>query len=322
VRLEPGEALASTRSGSACPRDAFTDNNVRDGHHPASDSITSVSAIGNVPLPTEPAELLTVCQIRHPSDPLFEKFLDILDEEFDDSIRDTEEDLERWLRDIDGTEDQLADDYILACKFVNDEKVGDNIAAALYASNYPTFGYLFINYIAINHKLADELHGRGEYRLESAIKRDAVRMLLKNLSEKSKWHKGVIAEIALDEKNTYLKRRFRRYASSFFQSKLYELDVGYLQPALDINSLTEPEIQDLIYMPGPSDINVVDKYHGKLPRDEAKKLINFIYDYMYAGIFDAIGRGEEYRSYIESVRQKVLKNIGEWVSLKQVQSRG
>jgi hypothetical protein len=277
------------------------------------DSMVSVPVRGAV---NQPAFLMP--HLIHRIDELeFEDFLELMEKEFPDpDIRDPDQDLEMWLREAETSKARkpsCVDQFLVA----KDANYG-MVVALLYASHFPTLGFLFISYLAIDHELVEAIRDSGQVFLAEAVKKTATKVLLQAVSNLN-WTKGVLTEIAHDGKEKKLKRLFLRYARRIFGGNIYEIDIEYVQPALDPQGLQSVR-QDLLYMPGPEHQALINENKTCLPRDEMVEILRFVYQEIYAGNFDTTPYAETYRAEVEQVFQRVSGALPRLVPLRPIQA--
>jgi hypothetical protein len=183
----------------------------------------TASNLPDFPLMTEANSLLTLHRIQSADDIDFEDFLDLMKKEFPDpDVRDPDEDLEMWLResDIAISRDIPCHDLFLIAKDVEYKMV----VALLYGSYFPSLGFLFISYLAVDRQLVKEIHTSGNVVLSKAITKNATASLLRTVS-RLKWYKGVVTEIAHDGKEEELKRLFLGYGRRILGGKIHAYPV-------------------------------------------------------------------------------------------------
>ena len=160
---------------------------------------------------------LTPQRIKRRDEPEFMQFLELMDNAFPDTA-DPDANFVRWLdeREIYLKETPPCDDIFLVVKADR----YDRVVAAAYASNYPTLGYLFISYVAVDEAFQEELLQHKEVELYADVTNNAVPKLLRGLLKivnTTGINKGVVTEIAQGGKNLRLKRKIPETCQSALQ---------------------------------------------------------------------------------------------------------
>lgn len=259
-------------------------------------------------------DIVKVRRIKSSKEPEFQQFLELMRKEFPPNVRDLDEDLERWLdkAEIYRKQTPPCDDIFLVATHAD---YNDIVVGLLYASYYRTLGFVFISYLAVDREFAKAAWNRGEYRQAISINQEVARQLLKRLDTLTNHNVHMVTEITTDDeiKNTELKRLFRKYAHEFGQ-RLYKMDLYYLQPALDPASTSTHGLlsEDLLYLPGPAHRELIN---GRLPKDKALEIVEFVYKQIYAGNFDEIEDGAKYREHVEDTFRLVCDGLPDPVPL-------
>jgi hypothetical protein len=174
----------------------------------------------------------------------------------------------------------------------------------LWATYYPTLKFLFINYIVLDRQYAEQIKSKGGKAL---IIHSAVRLLLDNLRKKTKFPKkikGIVAELLREQHNDQLRMLFSWYASSC-QRRIYQLDIKYMQPSLDIDNLNAEIEEDLIFVPGDDYQRTIDYNGSRLAKHQAIEILRFVYLHVYADAFKLSGLA--YHTYFDHMNSIVLK---------------
>jgi hypothetical protein len=166
--------------------------------------------------------------------------------------------------------------------------------------------------------------------LRRYINYDVIPTLLWQLKQKTGFPSelcGVIAEVARDEKNQALKRRFGDYAHQYevgdHKGKAYELAIPYLQPQLKVGGANPPVAQDLILVPGSRYQVLVAPYDSerkigrryKVSKMHIVIILKFLYLRMYGECYEGTEHHDQYFSYLEQLFAFVEQGLEEMVEL-------
>jgi hypothetical protein len=259
---------------------------------------------------------LTVRPIENTTDPDFIQFLELMVKNFaSHQARDFETNLERWLDSVDEQKNNRGcEDIFLVLKATRYDKV----VGLLYASDYPKSDFLFISYLAIDKGFARRLWEAGETELASKIADKGSALMLAELEQRAKKRKGVITEVAQDEYNLRLKKLFRRYAQNAYGRTLYQINVPYVQPALDPLDTLSAVTEDLMYIPGPTHQRTISASGDQLTKAEASEILGFVYFRLYGDSFDGTTHERRYRAHLTDLYDRISGRLPDIVALKRL----
>jgi hypothetical protein len=109
--------------------------------------------------------------------------------------------------------------------------------------------------------------------------------------------KGVMSELTRDKKNKELKRLFSHYAHKR-SLRAYELDIGYLQPPLDLKTEKEAIREDLVFVLR-GEYQWAGETEKTLTRSEVLNILSFIYREVYVDSYLGQPEYESYRALME-----------------------
>jgi transcriptional regulator with XRE-family HTH domain len=261
-----------------------------------------------------PEDKLEVVQITRSVDQEFEQFLKLLKATFPDSdMRATDQDFKRWLDE--------ASVYLsspIPCEniyLVTKSVLYDKVVALLFASHYPSTGFMFIDYLAVDTAFAKEAGRRGQYKLSKHVSTRAIPLILSRLAAITPRVRGVLAEIARVEEMRSRKIRFRRYAKNIFDAEIYAIGAAYKTPDADVTKDHTDIEYDLVFFPGPQERSRIDVNDPKLTKSNALEIFSFVYNQAY-GDSDLNTKGEaDYRTYSERLFAELAQELPEWVPL-------
>jgi hypothetical protein len=177
---------------------------------------------------------------------------------------------------------------------------------------------MFICYLARDKQLALEMRNKGVLELSEAITYDTVPILLQELVKRTAREKDILAEVPREEEYSDLRDVFK-YQHRLFDAKAYILDIEYLQPSLDMSNPASTPTHDLLYMPGPESQRVIDVNQGKMPRQMATDILDFIYNRIYIDSSDTSDEGQRQQAQAVELLERCLHGIADKDNIRLVQ---
>jgi len=155
----------------------------------------------------------------------------------------------------------------------------------------------------------------GDHTTRREIDYAAAPLLLTQLLNICGNLKGIVTEVAWDEHNMPLKRRFRRYATCVFKTGLYQININYVQPSLESLQPEAAVGQDLLYAPTAAEKTLIDMAGGQLTRAQALDILRFVYMHVYGDSYRDTADEETYFDHVQSLLSQIENELSDFVPL-------